>query len=207
LYRSALHLDRRLFGEEHPYVATVMNNLATLLALQGRNEEAERLFRESLAMFERVYGADHWRVGTVQGGLAGVLSARGDGDAEGLFKAAVAHLERVLSPQHPSLEPVLLGYGRHLIARGDARAAEPVIRRVLKTRTARLGERDPRTAEAQVRLGVCLARLGAPEALALLTAGYERLRNEPRFAAEASDASRLLTKTAASDRFVPILRR
>jgi serine/threonine-protein kinase len=208
LYRSALSLDRRLFGEEHPYVATVMNNLAALLALRGRHEEAERLFRESLAMFERVYGADHWRIGTVQGGLAGVLSARRDGDAERLFTAAVAHLERVLSPEHPSLEPVLLGYGRHLIERGEASAAEPIVRRVLATRIARLGERDPRTAEAQVRLGVCLARLGrAPDALPLLTTGYERLRHEPRFAAEALEASQVLTNPVTPDRFVPNLRR
>jgi eukaryotic-like serine/threonine-protein kinase len=208
LYRSALTLDRRLYGEEHPYIAQVMNNLATLLALQGRNEEAERLFRESLAMFQRVYGADHWRIGTVRGGLAGVLSARGDGEAERLFKAAVSQLERVLSPEHLSLEPVLLGFGRHLIERGDPGAAEPIIRRVLKTRTARLGDRDPRTAEAQVRLGICLARLDrAPDARPLLTAGYERLKNEPRFASEALEASRLLTNTVASDRLVPILRR
>ncbi len=185
-----------------------MNNLATLLALQGRNEEAERLFRESLAMFQRVYGADHWRIGTVRGGLAGVLSARGDADAEELFKAAVSQLERVLSPEHLSLEPVLLGFGRHLIERGDPRAAEPIIRRVMKTRTARLGDRDPRTAEAQVRLGVCLARLGREaEALPLLTTGYARLQNEPRFAVDAQEAARLLTNTTSSNRIVPILRR
>ena len=123
-----------------------------------------------------------------------------------LFKAAVSRLERLLSPEHLSLEPVLLGFGRHLIEQGDPRAAEPIIRRVLRTRTARLGDRDPRTAEAQVRLGVCLARLGrAPEALPLLTAGYERLQNEPRFNADALEASRLLP--AAPDRIVPILRR
>jgi eukaryotic-like serine/threonine-protein kinase len=199
LYRSALDLDRRLFGEEHPYVATVMNNLAVLLAARGRYDEAESLFRASLAMFERVYGGNHWRLGTVRGGLAGVLSAKGDQSAEPLFKAAVSHLEKTLSPEHPSLEPVLLGFARHLLEREDPRAAEPIVRRVLATRTARLGDRDPRTAEAQVRLGVCLIRLGrASEALPLLTAGYERLRNEPHFQADAAEAARLLASSASS---------
>ena len=197
LYRTALDLDRRLFGAEHPYVAQVMNNLAVLLAARGRGDEAEGLFRESLAMFRRVYGDDHWRIGTVQGGLAGVLSAKGDRSAEPLFRTAIAHLERVLSPVHPSLEPVLLGLARHLMGQGDPRAAEPLIRRVLTTRTARLGDRDPRTAEAQVWLGACLVRLGrAPEGVPLLTVGHARLQNEPHFKSDALEASRLLATFA-----------
>jgi eukaryotic-like serine/threonine-protein kinase len=197
LYRTALDLDRRLFGAEHPYVAQVMNNLAVLLTARGRRDEAEELFRQSLAMFRRVYGDDHWRIGTVQGGLAGVLSAKGDRSAEPMFRTSIAHLERVLSPVHPSLEPVLLGLARHLMGHGDPRAAEPLFRRVLTTRTARLGDRDPRTAEAQVWLGACLVRLNrAPEGVALLTAGHDRLQNEPHFTSDALEASRLLATFA-----------
>jgi eukaryotic-like serine/threonine-protein kinase len=198
LYRSALDLDRRLFGEEHPYVATVLNNLATLLATKNSYEESERLFRESLAMFRRVYGDDHWRIGTVKGGLAGVLSATGKAAAEQEYKEALSHLERVLSPQHLLLEPVLVGLGHHLTRRGDAQSAEPYLRRALAARTTRLGDRDPRTAEAQVRLGVCLAALGrAAEARQLLSAGYERLRSEPFFKRDAQEASHLLATMSA----------
>ena len=201
LYRSALDLDRRLFGDEHPYVAQVMNNLAVLLAARGRYDESERLFRESLAMFRRVYGDDHWRIGTVQGGLAGVLSARGDRSAEQLFRTAAAHVERVLSPVHPSLEPVLLGLARHVLGQGDPGAAEPLIRRVLTTRTARLGDHDPRTAEARVWLGACLVRMKREsEGVPLLTAGYERLQNEPYFRSDAQEASRLLATFAEQGR-------
>jgi eukaryotic-like serine/threonine-protein kinase len=197
LYRTALDLDHRLFGKEHPYVATVMNNLAVLLVARGRHEEARGLFTEALAMFRRVYGDDHWRIGAVQGGLAGVLSASGDPKAEPLFRTAISHLERTLSRDHPSVEPVLLGLGRHLIRRGDPRAAEPLIRRVVTTRTARLGDNDPRTAEARVWLGASLVGQDrASEGLPLLTAGYERLQNEPHFKADADQASRVLTPLA-----------
>ncbi len=193
LYRTALDLDRRLFGEEHPYVATVMNNLAILLAARGQHRDAQRLFEESLAMFRRVYGDSHWRIGAVQGGLAGVLSATGDASAETLYRTALTHLERTLSPEHPSVEPVLLGLARHLIRHGDPRGAEPLIARVVTARTARLGDGDPRTAEARVWLGACLVRLDrVPEGRALLAAGYERLRNEPHFKSDALEASRLL---------------
>jgi eukaryotic-like serine/threonine-protein kinase len=199
LYRTALDLDIKLFGEEHPYTATVMHNLAVLLAARGRHAEAETLLRDSLAMFRRVYGDEHWRVGTVRGALAGVLSARGDAGAEAMFRASVAHIEKVLSPEHPSLEPVLLGLARHLVRRGNAAAAEPLVQRVLGTRTARLGETDPRTAEARVWLGVCLARLGRSlEAAPLLRSGHERLQNEPHFSDDASEASQLLATLPVS---------
>jgi serine/threonine protein kinase len=194
LYRTALDLDHRLFGKEHPYVATVMNNLAVLLVARGQHDEARRLFEGSLAMFRRVYGDDHWRIGAVQGGLAGVLSLSGDQKAESLFRTAIAHLERTMSRDHPSVEPVLLGLGRHLMRHGDARAAEPLFRRVVTTRTARLGDGDPRTAEARVWLGASLVGLGrASEGQPLLTSAYERLQNEPHFKADADEASRVLS--------------
>jgi serine/threonine protein kinase/Flp pilus assembly protein TadD len=196
LYRSALELDRRLFGLEHPYVATVLNNLAALLAAKGSYPESERLFRESLAMFRRVYGDDHWRIGTVQGGLAAVLSARGEGGAAAmLFREALARLEKLLSTEHPHLEPVLIGLGRHLTLTGNPGDGEALLRRALTARTLRLGEKHPRTAEAQVRLGICLAALGRQaEARQLLTAGRDRLRDEPHFRAEAQEAAQSLSR-------------
>jgi tetratricopeptide (TPR) repeat protein len=196
LYRSALDLDKRLFGDQHPYVATVMSNLATTLLKKGELDEAERLYRGSLEMFQRVYGDGHWRVGAVAGGLATVLSMKGDDGAEALYRDALARLEKALQARHPQLEPVLIGLGRELTRRERPAEAEPFLRRAWESRTARLGATDPRTAEAQVRLGMCLAALGRiDEARPLLTAGHERLRNEPIFSLEAQEAARALARS------------
>ena len=193
LFRSALDLDRKLFGAEHPYVATVLNNLASLLAIRGRNEEAIQLFEQSLAMFRRIYGDAHPRIGTVQAGLAGVLSEKADPRAGPLYRDALAQLEKLLASTHPTLEPVLLGLGRHLTRNGQAAEAEPLIRRALDTRMSRLGGSDPRTAEAQVRLGIALAAIGrSSEARSLLAAGHERIKHEPLFRADAHEAERCL---------------
>ena len=201
LYRTALDLDRRLFGAEHPYVATVMNNLAILLSARGQHRDARLLFEDSLAMFRRVYGDAHWRIGAVQGGLAGVLSATGDANAEALYRTALSHLERTLSPEHPAVEPVLLGLTRHLLRHGDPRGAEPLVARVVTARTKRLGDDDPRTAEARVWLGACLVRQGrASEGRPLLTSGYERLQHEPHFKSDALEASRELAALAKEGR-------
>ena len=72
---------------------------------------------------------------------------------------------------------------------------------MLTTRTARLGDNDPRTAEARVWLGACLVRMKREsEGVALLTAGYERLQDEPHFRSEAQEASRLLATFAEQGR-------
>ena len=41
MFRQAMAMDRRLMGEEHPYVAIDMYNLAGVLRDQGNNAEAE----------------------------------------------------------------------------------------------------------------------------------------------------------------------
>ena len=197
LYRSALDLDKRLFGAEHPYVATVMSNLATTLFRKGDLDQAERLYRGSLEMFTRVYGDSHWRVGAVAGGLATVLSAKGDDGAEAMYRDALTRLERALPARHPQLEPIQIGLGRELMRKQRPSDAEPVLRQAWESRTARLGANDPRSAEAQVRLGLCLAALERhDEARPLLTAGHERLRNEPLFVLEAQEAARALARAA-----------
>ena len=111
------------------------------------------------------------------------------------FRDAVERVERQLGPTHPYTEPVLLEFGRHLTREGRAAEAEPLLRRVLESRTARLGPQDPRTSQAQVRLGACLAALGrAAEAGPLLEAGYARLRGEAGFGVEADDARTLIAR-------------
>ena len=195
LYRRALAIDKALFGEEHQFVATVMHNLGTVLARTERYAEARQLFQDSMAMFGRELGAGHWRVGTVGGALASVASAQGDPAADRLYRDAVAHVERTLGAVHPYAEPVLMGFGRHLTTTGRAAEAEALLQRVLASRTSRLGLQDPRTGEAQVRLGACLAALGrTAEARPLLESGYARLREEPGFRTEADEARKLIAR-------------
>ena len=87
----------------------------------------------------------------------------------------------------------LIGLGRELTRRGAAAEAEPFLRRAAQSRSSRLGENDPRTAEAHVRLGACLAALGrSDEARTLLVAARAQLQNEPRFRSEFEEAGHLL---------------
>jgi tetratricopeptide (TPR) repeat protein len=51
---QALALKKRLLGEEHPSVASSLNNLAGLYDSQGRYSEAEPLYEQALALEKRL---------------------------------------------------------------------------------------------------------------------------------------------------------
>ncbi|MCE2665183.1 MAG: tetratricopeptide repeat protein [Microcystis sp. 53602_E8] len=59
LYLQALELRKRLLGENHPYVANSLNNLAKLYYFQGKYEEAEPLYLQALAIAEQALGENH----------------------------------------------------------------------------------------------------------------------------------------------------
>ncbi len=59
MYQQALELWKRLLGDEHPDVATSLNNLAELYRSRGRYAEAEPLYKKALKMLEQLLGAGH----------------------------------------------------------------------------------------------------------------------------------------------------
>lgn len=194
LYRAVLDFDRRELAPVHPYTATVLYNLGTVLHLRGELDESERCLREALEMFRTVHGDAHWRMHSVRGGLAMVRHARGDvRTASRLYRGAVDGLERSLSRDHPQLEPVLLGFGRLLTEQHNPMEAEPVLRRVLESRVARVGDSDPRTAEAKAWLGISLAQQKRwHEAKPLLSESASILRDRPQYRREAREVQRAL---------------
>ncbi|MEO0708377.1 MAG: tetratricopeptide repeat protein, partial [Cyanobacteria bacterium J06649_5] len=67
LYIQALEQRRKLLGEEHPSVATSLNNLGALYFSKEDYVRAEPLFVESLAIRDQKLGRQHpWTVGTRQ---------------------------------------------------------------------------------------------------------------------------------------------
>jgi tetratricopeptide (TPR) repeat protein len=52
-------LRKRLLGDNHPDVASSLNNLAYLYESQGRYTEAEPLYLQALAIAEQALGENH----------------------------------------------------------------------------------------------------------------------------------------------------
>ncbi|MHC5833627.1 MAG: tetratricopeptide repeat protein, partial [Nostoc sp.] len=56
---KCLSSTKKRFGDEHPDVATSLNNLAALYDLQGRYSDAEPLYIQALEMKKRLLGDEH----------------------------------------------------------------------------------------------------------------------------------------------------
>jgi tetratricopeptide (TPR) repeat protein len=82
--KQALAIAEKKFGPEHPVVAKVLNNLATLYFVQGRDTDAEPLFNGALAILKKALGPDHPAVAAMHSYLAELRFEQG-----GLARAAV----------------------------------------------------------------------------------------------------------------------
>ena len=56
---SALAIDEKALGPDHPDVATDLNNLAFLYKTQGRYAQAEPLYDRAMAIREEALGPTH----------------------------------------------------------------------------------------------------------------------------------------------------
>ncbi len=102
LYLQALELCKRLLGDNHPDVATSLNNLALLYESQGRYEEAEPLYLQALELRKRLLGDNHPDVATSLNNLALLYETQGKlEDAERLAQRALKIYQTTLGNNHP----------------------------------------------------------------------------------------------------------
>ena len=109
----------RLFGPDHPNVATALSFLGSAHFRMGKFGEAEGDFRRMLTIYERRLGADHEDTAAALNSLALVLEKQGDNPgAETLLKRAVAILEKKFGRNNPNTATVLSNLARVLDSQG-----------------------------------------------------------------------------------------
>jgi tetratricopeptide (TPR) repeat protein len=160
LARSSATAAGRL-GDDHPASLLARHTVATVVAQQGRNNEAERLFRQVLADRQRVLGGDHPQTLDTCQGLARVIGLRDKpAEAEQLLSSTLAHRRQLLGEDH---RDTLVA--RHSLAwavgmQGRNGEAEQLFRQVLTDRQRILGDDHRDTLATCHRLGWVIARQG-----------------------------------------------
>lgn len=87
---EALTVAKKIFGPNHPNVATSLNTLAELYRVQGRYSKAEPLYKRALKIREKPLGPDHPHVATSLNNLALLHHAQGKySEAEPLYKRSL----------------------------------------------------------------------------------------------------------------------
>ena len=97
----SLEIWKRQLGDDHPDVASSLNDLALLYGLQGRYNDAEPLFLQSLEIWKRQLGNDHPNVATSLNNLARLYKSQGKYlEAEDLAQQALVIYQNRLGNEH-----------------------------------------------------------------------------------------------------------
>jgi len=162
LQRRALTVERRvLIGDDRLDLAYTTNNLASVLADQGKYEEAIELHRESLALRREFMGDDSPEVAISVGNLGYALIQAGELEAaEARLREAVELGERIFGPDHLRIAGFMSNLVKVLVDRGALEEAERLARRSLAIHRTAMGERGWRTGVTHGLIGQVLAESG-----------------------------------------------
>ncbi|MEW5861334.1 MAG: tetratricopeptide repeat protein [Cyanobacteriota bacterium] len=143
---QCLIIARGRLGEEHPHVATSLNNLALLYESQGRYAEAEPLYLQALELRKRLLGLEHPDVASNLNNLAGLYSSQGRyAEAEPLYLQALELFKRLLGLEHPHVALNLNNLAGLYKSQGRYAEAEPLYLQALEIAERLLGTEHPYT--------------------------------------------------------------
>jgi tetratricopeptide (TPR) repeat protein len=170
-YERALEIDRRVLGDDHPFVAMHLNNLAIVAQNSGDLKLAETLFLDAIRRDERAYGDRHPETGTARGNY-GLLLQR-----EGRFAEAGPHLQSALDVQLDLYGPenYNVAYARVSLAillhdQGNLAAAETEFREALAIYDKTLPADHQYRASALMHFARLLVDRGKPDEALVLSA-------------------------------------
>jgi tetratricopeptide (TPR) repeat protein len=161
-YLEALAIYRRIYGETHVEVSTLLRNLSVTLQNLGRSDAARAALEEALAIDRRLFGDRHREVATDLATLGFALHR--DGRLEEARARYVESLEvwRALpdASRDAASAHTLSNYGALLLALDRPAEAEPPLREAVERYAAFASNEAMRPAVAAGRLGVALVGLG-----------------------------------------------
>jgi tetratricopeptide (TPR) repeat protein len=147
--QEAFRLRRDTLGPRHATVASSLDDLGSMIMVQGDIARAEPLMREALAIKRAVLPADDPQLATGLNNLAYLLWRKGQLDeAESMYREALSIDRRALGSDHPEIPTKLINLAILLRDRGRPDAAEPLAKEALAIRRKILGDRHPDVAEA-----------------------------------------------------------
>jgi len=160
-YQLCLSTTRSRLGDEHPDVATSLNNLAYLYEAQGKYSEAEALYERALELNQRLLDEEHPSVVSSLNNLAHLYEVQGRyTEAEPLYLKALALNKQLLGEEHPSVA-ASLNYLAHLFnSQGRYGEAEPLYLQSLELNQRQLGVDHPLVASSLSNLASLYASQG-----------------------------------------------
>jgi len=156
--RRAFDIYRRLYGEEHPAVAQILNNLGAIETTRGNYAASESYYRHALTITEAWYGADHPETAANLTAIAQQLSyEKRDSEAMGLLQQALVIQKHVNGGMSATVASTLNQLGMVAFDAKQYDAARSYFTQAMDHWRATLGDQHPFIAIAYSNIGsVCL---------------------------------------------------
>ncbi|MGF1986879.1 MAG: tetratricopeptide repeat protein [Nostoc sp. ZfuVER08] len=143
-YNQCIEITKQRLGEEHPDVATSLNELGVLYRLQGRYSEAEPCYMQALEVRCNLLGEEHPDVATSLNNLALLYNCQGRySEAEPLYIRALELRRRLLGQEHPDVANTLHNLAFLYRLQGRYNEAERLCIQALELTRNPLGEEHP----------------------------------------------------------------
>jgi tetratricopeptide (TPR) repeat protein len=124
-YEQALSIDKAVYGDRHPSVARVLNNLGSAWYVQGDPKKAIEYYQQALSIAKAVYGDRHPNVAATLNNIAGVWYAQGEPKkAIGYYEQALGIFKSVYGEKHPYVVIALKNMGNAWEALSDSQRAK-----------------------------------------------------------------------------------
>jgi tetratricopeptide (TPR) repeat protein len=144
LMRSALDIETKNLGSNHPFIAIRLSNLARLLESMNRLDEVEGLYRRALEISEQSFGPEHPQVAVCLSNLAGfLLRTNRLTESEPLVRRALAIDEKTYGLEHTAVARDLNNLAGLLEYTDRLTESEPLYRRAQVIFEKNLGVNHP----------------------------------------------------------------
>jgi tetratricopeptide (TPR) repeat protein len=159
--QEAFTLRREALGPQHADVASSLDDLGSMIMVQGDIGRAEPLMREALAIRRAVLPPNDPQIAVGLNNLAYLLWRKGELDeGESMYREALGIDRHTLGDSHPEIPTRLLNLAVLLRDRGRPGAAEPLAAEALDIRRRVLGVEHPDVANAMDTLAATLEDQG-----------------------------------------------
>jgi tetratricopeptide (TPR) repeat protein len=160
-FQEALNIDRAVYGEQHPKIASRYNNIAFIYYKQGEYARALEGFEKAMEIDRAIYSERHPNVATCYSNIAAVYAEQGQyiRSLEGYLKALDIRHE-VYGDRHPEVAITYEHIAEVYHSKGDYTRALENYRKSLSIWRAMYGERHPDIAACYTGIGVVYADQG-----------------------------------------------
>ena len=147
LYEEILQMLEKSLFPTHPYVCTILNNLAGLYENIGNYGKALSIYQKVLDIREKTLGIEHLDVGNSLNNLAALQYRLGNyREALHNYQKALNISEKILGSEHPSIAITLNNLGELHKTGGNYKEAFSLYQRALDIRKKKLVPEHPSVA-------------------------------------------------------------